>query len=408
MPPHPRDRVIHTAAGPGRDDPGAWDASRARAVADTLVAAARARAGSVADATASSSASPWDDAPDRIRERFPELAGPELDELERTQRRFAREHADRLRERSETGRVRDAPGPPLRWVDLRLAGDGVEIRPPALQPRPPGTPPPARDLCVDAVSVGLDFAYAGRPDLAERLLSAFADRADDFELYGVVDHYARACSLARAAAGDDPDEARRWLQLALSTRRPHALPPELVAVGGLVASGKSTVARLVAERMSAPRIEADHARSDLARDDPTRSLAPGFEDTVYAELLRRAEIVLSSGRPVVLDACFPRRAQREAARDLAVARGWPFRFIECRVDAKTTRARLAAREDAAAPEAEPGAWRRIHDDLARRWEPSDHLPAEERIALDCSRPPEETAAILEPRIAAAPAGHVLP
>ena len=40
-------------------------------------------------------------------------------------------------------------------------------------------------------------------------------------------------------------------------------------------------------------------------------------DRVYAELLRRADVVLASGRPAVLDASFRSAAHRRAARELA-------------------------------------------------------------------------------------------
>jgi len=57
------------------------------------------------------------------------------------------------------------------------------------------------------------------------------------------------------------------------------------------------------------------------------------------EIRRRAAAVLSSGRPVVLDASFRCRRQRQAARRLAAAHRVPFDFVECRAELGALRQR---------------------------------------------------------------------
>jgi putative hydrolase of the HAD superfamily len=172
------------------------------------------------------------------------------------------------------------------------------------------------------------------------------------------------------------------------------LPPMLVAVGGQVASGKSTVAQRVGVWMGATRIEADRVRERLAHGDDALLLAPETEDAVYEEMLRQAAALLSSGQAVVLDGCFPLVDQREWARRTARERGCLFLFVECRVDAETARARLAAREEPG----EEGAWLAIHDELAARWEPTDDLAGPELLVLDCGRPLDENDARLHARL----------
>lgn len=334
----------------------------------------------------------------RIRERIAP-GDADLEELERIQRDFLSRNGHRLVARAASGHVREGLGAPLTLRDVRAAGDALEI------PRSADEESwPARDVCVDLASLALDLTEAGHGELAERLLSSFAAEADDFELYGVVGYYERQCAIERAAACASRCDARTWILLGLSTRRPFLLPPMIVAVGGLVASGKSTIARLVAEHMAAPRVEADRAREHLVPDDPLGGLEPGFADDVYEEMVRRAGVVLYSGRPVVLDACFPRRRQRDIARRLASEHGWPFLFIECRVDPDTAAARLAERDAAAGSEG----WKRIHDVLARQWETTEDLPAEQRLVLDTARPVRDSEPQILERIHAAPAGHVLP
>jgi predicted kinase len=347
-----------------------------------------------------------------IAEGFPELRGADLQEIERAQREFLRQQAARLRDRERRGRVRGGLGPPLRLADLRVDADGAVERVPG-DAAPDASPP--RDTCVDAAGVALDLTRLGCGDQAERLLSAYAGAADDFAMYEVVDFYERTLALDRMAAlaegGDGPDaprearvaEARALLLVSLATRRRPLLPPILVAVGGLVASGKSTVSRALAGRIGAPRIEADRVRDFLLGDRPgravhesqwARSLAPDFGERVYAELLHRAAIVLASGRPAVLDACFPRARQRAAAQALARSCGRPFLFVECRAEPDVVRSRIAARD----AEADRPGWSKILDDLAAQWEPPDELDPDARLVLDTGLPVSEAEAVLDARL----------
>jgi len=186
----------------------------------------------------------------------------------------------------------------------------------------------------------------------------------------------------------------------------------VIAVGGLVATGKSTVARVLAERLGAPRVEADRVRDDLLSapgGEPVheaywwRTFEPGFEARVYRELGRRAEAALASGRGVVLDGCFARTHQRLEARALARAHGLDFVFVECRVPPEVTQRRLAERDARSGA----GGWRAIFDDLAERWEPVAELPPGERIVLRSDGPVEDVIAPLLSPAARAGAAHTV-
>lgn len=175
-------------------------------------------------------------------------------------------------------------------------------------------------------------------------------------------------------------------------------PVYLVAFGGLVATGKSSLARALAERLAAVRIEADRVCSDLLQD-PSRkqihetqwstSFAHGFEGEVYSELMRRARQHLVSGEAVVLDGCFARAHQRLAARRLARDCGLGFIFVECRVPLEVARLRLLARD----AEAEHPGWQAIYDELAERWEPVSELSPREHMVVRSDGAPET---VLEP------------
>ena len=64
-------------------------------------------------------------------------------------------------------------------------------------------------------------------------------------------------------------------------------------------------------------VDAAAPEQSLHEIDWERSLRPGFREQVYDEVFRRAEVVLASGRPVVLDGCFGTRTLRARARELA-------------------------------------------------------------------------------------------
>ena len=164
---------------------------------------------------------------------------------------------------------------------------------------------------------------------------------------------------------------------------PPAIQPGrfVVAVGGLVASGKSTLARALAARLGAALIEADHVRNAvLVREhtgDLLASLASSVEHEIYDDLLRLGAREIDAGRPLVLDACFPRRVERLAARELARSRGRAFAFVESRTSPEVTHKRLAARERL------PGraGWQELYDGLASHFEAPDELDAGEHLVV---------------------------
>jgi predicted kinase len=184
----------------------------------------------------------------------------------------------------------------------------------------------------------------------------------------------------------------------------------LVAIGGVIASGKSSVAARLGLAMSAPILEADRTRKRMVGVQPLQRLEepawsgpydPAFSAKVYGELFRRASVVLSSGRGVVLDASFRSNELRRAARDLAAAHGVPFRFVECRAPRDVCLARLAVRERQGSIS---DGRRAIFDDFCARYEPVAGLAPTEHIAIDTTRSLEENLDELRQRIETLPPG----
>jgi len=277
------------------------------------------------------------------------------------------------------------------------------------------------DACADVAFLAMDLAAHGRIAWAERLLARFARAADDYDLYALVDFYEayRACVRGKVAAmlARDPGandalrrkagaDAYRHFLLALACGRAPVLPPTLVCVGGVIASGKSTLAEALSSELACPVVDADRTRKHMLGVEEDRPLHdpawrgaydPAVTGRVYAELLRRASVVLASGRPVVVDASFRSRALRAGARELARGLRVPFRFVECRVPADVSRARLARRNGG------PSDGRlAIFDEFAARFESVTELPESEHIVVNTARPVDDALAALRARITAWP------
>jgi aminoglycoside phosphotransferase family enzyme/predicted kinase len=322
-------------------------------------------------------------------------------EVEARQKRFIREHEALFESRRLGGKVRDGHG------DLRL--EHVYLR--------DGQAPVVidciefnerfrfADVCADLAFLSMDLENQGRHDLKERLLARYVAASGDHDLYALVDFYesyrayvrakVQSFSLANGTLGFAAREraeaaARRYLLLSLAAERPPLGAPRLLAVGGLIASGKSTLAQALGQKLGVPVIGSDDTRKRLLGVAPTAPVhAEPWQDAygadmsarVYGEVLRRARVVLESGRSVIVDASFRSRVDREAARALAGRVGASFSFIECRVSEDVARARL--RDRALGPSVSDGRLS-IFDDFVARYEKVLELPRGEHWALDTS------------------------
>lgn len=89
---------------------------------------------------------------------------------------------------------------------------------------------------------------------------------------------------------------------------------KLIQFSGLPGTGKSTLARKVAAKFRFPLLNKDHLEGILYRANFTN----GSSIHGYHLLLETAELQLSLGVSVVLDAVFPREGFRDHVRDMAV------------------------------------------------------------------------------------------
>lgn len=349
------------------------------------------------------------------------MSAAESGELVRWQREFLRSHRAFFEARAASGRSREGHGDlRLEHVYLDDAGAVTVIDCVEFSPRYR-----CADVCSDVAFLAMDLSLHGRVDLAERFLARYARESDDHDLFALVDFYSayRACVRAKISAMVErsPDasedvraracqECRRYLLLALAADRRSLLSPCVVAVGGVIASGKSTVSDWLCGELGAATVDADRTRKHMLGVAHTQKVHdgtwqgaydPAFTEKVYEEVLRRADVVLASGRPVVIDASFRSRTMRAQARALAEKRGVPFRFVECATPREVCRERLREREKGASVSDGRLA---IFDDFCARFEPVTELPAEVHVTVDASRPRGELYARLRERLDVWPRG----
>jgi aminoglycoside phosphotransferase family enzyme/predicted kinase len=326
------------------------------------------------------------------------LSRDTFDVVRRWQLGVLEQHADRFEARVAQGRIRDGHGDlRLEHVYFEAAGpiviDCVEF---SERLR-------AGDAASDAAFLVMELTARGRRELGERFLADLARESDDHDLYGVVDFYAsyrawvrgKIAALLAADASTSPDrslrkaeEARSLFELARSYVEAAPGAPFVMAVGGLIGSGKTTLAEALGRATSIPVVSADRVRKALAgvaalERAPADAYTPAFSRRTFDELFRRAGVVLESGRSVVLDATFRARDLRLRARDLARAHGGRFLFVETTCDDATLRERLRRR--AAGPSVSD-AGEALLEQVRAAFEPVTELDPEEHVRVDTAGP----------------------
>lgn len=128
--------------------------------------------------------------------------------------------------------------------------------------------------------------------------------------------------------------------------------PVVVVIFGLIATGKTTLARALGQQRGWPVIHSDVVRKSLAGLPPkTRVLetfgagiyTPGFSERTYQELRRRARQYLEAGRSVILDGSYKRARERALVQQLAQELGARAAFIYCTCSPEEVQRRLAQR-----------------------------------------------------------------
>jgi uncharacterized protein len=258
------------------------------------------------------------------------------------------------------------------------------------------------DCVDDAAFLAMDLEFLGRRDLGEHFLERYGAHSAREAPPGLAHFYVAYRAVVRAKTDcvrlsqgkpEAADDAARHLAIADEHLRRGAV--RLALVGGNPGTGKSTVARALAERTGAQVISTDDVRRELreagaiAGDSGVLDqglYSPENVAVVYETALRRAGSLLGNGQSVIVDGTWRDPQLRARARRLASETHSATVELMCSSTVDTAAGRIATRqpgnsevtpEIAAAMAAERAGW-----DTARRIDTSGAVEDSARTALD--------------------------
>jgi uncharacterized protein len=219
------------------------------------------------------------------------------------------------------------------------------------------------DVADEVAFLSSDLTARGRPLHAHAFVGGYLEQSGDFCACRVLRLYEAHRALVRAkiaalgavtATGQERESLRRehaglidHAGRSLAARR-----PVLLLMCGLSGSGKTRLARRLAERLPAMHVRSDVERKRRAGLDASAhtqsGLAAGLYSSrtsaaLYEHLARAAEDILGGGCDAIIDATFLRREQRARFAELGGRLGARTRLVYCDAPLETLRARLIER-----------------------------------------------------------------
>ncbi|MDO9316250.1 MAG: AAA family ATPase [Burkholderiaceae bacterium] len=216
------------------------------------------------------------------------------------------------------------------------------------------------DVISDLSFLTMDLQAHGRSDLAFSALDAYLQRSGEYAGLPVLRFYEVYRALVRmlvtglqARTGADSDRTKVPDYLACASRLIQGSRggPRLMITHGLSGSGKSTLARQLLELVGAVRVRSDVERKRLfgldalqrSADQDLDLYTPSATRRTFERLAGCARDGLRAGFPVIVDAAFLRRSERQAFRALAAEMNVPFSILDCQASEIVLSRRLLSR-----------------------------------------------------------------
>lgn len=265
---------------------------------------------------------------------------------------------------------------------------------------------------VGFLAMDLDFnCYFGLArEFVDDMAGALGESAS-----GVLDFYkcyrayvrGKVGSLTSVGEGVPEDErreateaARKYFSLALR----YALlgsSPAVIVTFGIIGSGKSTVAEILAKELSCPVVSSDRVRKEITGTGETERKREGYEGGIYSgettaktysEIISRGVKALEKHNTVILDASFSKRRWRDMLAGKSARGGFSVVFIQTTAPGDVISERLTRREKegTSVSDAGPGMLEKFTADF----EEPDELRPQALFVADTDGVPEEILARL--------------
>jgi hypothetical protein len=263
------------------------------------------------------------------------------------------------------------------------------------------------DVASEVAFLAMDLDHYGQADLSRSFVNAYIDRCQDEELRKLLNFYKCYRAYVRGKVEsfklDDPyiapDEKRQALEMASSYfDLAHAYTrsrPILLITTGLVGTGKTALAQALAKRLGLVVISSDVTRKRLAGIPLTEHRFDEFDSGIYSaefskktydKMFSQTRDFLSNGGSVIIDASFIKAEQRLKAKRLAEEMRADFFIVECSLDEKTIKQRLARRLKEVSTS--DGRWE-IYQPQKRAFDPVVEVPETNHAIIDTTQPVEE-------------------
>ncbi|HUN76375.1 MAG TPA: AAA family ATPase [Steroidobacteraceae bacterium] len=254
------------------------------------------------------------------------------------------------------------------------------------------------DVAEEVAVLSSDLAARDRPLHAHAFRGGYLAQSGDYNLCRLLRLYEahRALVRAKVAALSAADvssalerepllqEHLRLLAHASAAVRSWGAKPPLILMSGLSGSGKTWLARPLAERLGAIHLRSDVERKRAAglgeRSQTHSALGGGLyaraaSEAVYEDLARGAEDVIVGGYGAIVDAAFLQRAQRAPFLALARRLNVKLWLVSCDAPVGVLRARIAQRRRSGRDASEA-------DQAVLEWQMAHREPVQPQEGID--------------------------
>jgi aminoglycoside phosphotransferase family enzyme/predicted kinase len=233
------------------------------------------------------------------------------------------------------------------------------------------------DTAADIAFLAMDLDYNNRADLSKVLIDAYAEHSKDNGVYQMLNFYKIYRAYVRGKVIsfqlDDPhitnedkrkalETAKKYFELAYGyvkeeeneRSHPEKTSPILIITCGLTGTGKSTVMNEVAEKEGLMILASDKIRKELVGIQPEEHRYEEFDKGIYSKeltertylhIIEEGKKLLMQGKSIVLDACFPKKWQRQKAFESVKEANARFLCIEFVLPEEEAKDRLKKRLD---------------------------------------------------------------